>query len=424
MKKKKKIVKTIMTLIFFSLVAFIGFVIFRILNPITFGGFELREESEYPLRIVDENALDGFPIFEMMRYPYILDRFDISLTNASTEPIQFVAGPHGRPYDVTYESVLENNTLLLDHPQERFYVVVENFLTHSYHGNLGDLFSPRRETFILKLFYNLESISFRVGSQIYDEDEFVFRLAVGHQVHIPIYLDSSIEADNYLNSLTVGLFASPQYHTTNRFGDLNVRWPDSSPSHLAGEYVISDVDLGVTRHFQVSFGGNETVTHAPTFLELTQFDCTYCLYFNITTRDSLWNDDLANTIKMSPGSPITARPGEEIELLFAVRLNHVAEDEAQFFHLAENYAIIALLNWEQVPINGFPYLFFEQPNIHAPGEFDQGIMYLTAPNEPGFYEFIAFAVANPNKGVHHELDDFLRGAWTPISLRFTIEVVE
>jgi len=420
----KKTVKVVTLLAISVPLLFVSVIIFRILHPSTIGWFELREESEYPLRVIDENALDDFPIFEMMRYPYILDRFDISLTNESTNPIQFVAGSRERLDDVAYESSLENNTLVLNEPQERFYVVVENFLTHSYGGNLGDLFSPRRETFILKLFYNLESIPFRIDNQSYYAEEFVFRLAVGYQVHIPVYLDSSIEADTYLNSLTVGLFASPQYHTTNQFGDLNIRWPDLSSSHQAGQYELSNVDLGIVRHFQVSFGGNETVAHPSAFSEFNQFECRYCPSFGVVTRDTLLDGILERTINTSPSSPITARQGEEIELLFGIRLQSPTRADAEFYPPVENYAIIALLNWEQVSLSGLPYLFFEQPDIHAPGEFDQSIMYITAPDDLGFYEFIAFAVANPNQGTHHKLADELRGAWTPVSLRFTIEVVE
>jgi len=95
------------------------------------------------------------------------------------------------------------------------------------------------------------------------------------------------------------------------------------------------------------------------------------------------------------------------------------EDDLPPELVAENYVILALLDWQQIPLNGHPYLFVAVEGNDDENMTHYGRFTITVPEESGFYDFIAFVF--PNADYRKTWHSFI-----PIqaSFRFTIEVVE
>ena len=78
----------------------------------------------------------------------------------------------------------------------------------------------------------------------------------------------------------------------------------------------------------------------------------------------------------------------------------------------DGFKIVGLLNWEQIELNGMPY-FLHHNDIKESGAIE-GYFVIQAPTEPGYYDFVAFSVANPKETTLPQLAD--------VAFRFTLRV--
>lgn len=263
----------------------------------------------------------------------------------------------------------------LETPQDLIYVVVENRSRVT------------KMNFILKIFYNYEEIAFQVVGSEREVTEFLFSPPAGYESIIPIHLSESLESNEMANRLTVGIFMSPEQFASE---DEELVW--ETPLMLL--------------NFEINFGERGAL-----YLEVEPDFLTTELP-NMTHSGIMINNEsipLQDAVRVPP-SKWNVSPGEEVEMFFATNPSSIIDEEI------EEFLIISLLDWHQIAMNGNPYLLIslnEQNNEYG----HHGGFFITAPDEPGLYEFIAFLVPNPRS---------LNGPtnFYPLEagLRFTLEV--
>jgi len=397
--KRKKIIKNTIKILILASIP-IGILIALIGNSEMQMGsvLELASEPLEPIYEIEEAALDGFDIFNAMNRGPL---YEVRLTTVSEGVVEMI--------DDRFELLDFEPSLALDSPQHTLYAVFENFLHHE--EQQGRFIS--RDTFVMKLFLNYEEIAFRPLNQVDFTTAFFFRLDQGYQVHIPFQLSDELEANNYLNQLTVAVFATPERHTIDPLANLVFEG-------------LLELNLGTVSQFDLTFGGEEPIRLRDERTEVHRLSDAGSI-INVSPEFSDSDIELGNGLNMPP-SPWRVRVGEVIELAFTANIgyfpywpNPTPEDYPQ----VENYLLIGLLNWQQIELNAQPYLIIDSTSESGRGR-DYGFFSIIAPMEPGFYDFIVFVVPNPGKpragGVFSSEGG--RGIpWSPYSIRFTIEVM-
>lgn len=266
--------------------------------------------------------------------------------------------------DPSQESFDENGGISLETPQEPIFIQLAN-----------PTFSEK--TVMLKIFYNYEEIPFRIGNDSEYQRQKIFVLDPGYLIEIPIRMYHGIKANDYHNILTIGVFASPEHHSKN---------DDSSTIGSNFAQVLN---------FVVHYGGD------------LQLDLTY---FQQDSPEQL-SDILSRGIRVNQDSkelmitygtggvftmwpnPLRVLPGEMVEFSFFA--NPYTHD---FLEVLNDYLIISMIGWEQVHMNGLPFLYFEaRPHDMRNDVSDFGTFTIRMPDELGFHEFVVFIVPNPTQ---------------------------
>jgi len=264
----------------------------------------------------------------------------------------------------------------------------------------------------MKVFYNFEEIEFRPLNQTSFHTEFLFHLPEGYQVEIPIQLSELIEKDDYLNNLTIAVFANPQYNTVDPLAE----W--YSEIVFFDGLMLEDYGTGIVSNFAISFGGDQAIT-------LRNNDNDVYRNRNEVARGLTVNPEIFDpahgtmTFATSPPpSPWRVLPDETFDIPFATNLGVFPDEHdantTETSMVVDSFLIIGLLNWEQVELSGKSFVWAEVSDGFQEDESIEGVFTLTAPNEPGLYDFVAFAIGNP---IH--ATDLPFGF---IAMRFTIEV--
>ena len=277
-------------------------------------------------------------------------------------------------------SIVDFNSISLETLQDIIYIEIGNTST------IDDV------NLMLKVFYNYEEVPFQImGSDMY-VTEFLFLAPAGYDMIIPIKLDGNLEANDTINKLTIGTFWEPEYYAMLF-------------DHLEVENNFFD-DAGIVLDFEINYG-----TLGDLDLPVVTVD-PGVLIEDLMFHSLMINDDFeleaGADAAMNPPQPWQARAGEEVEMSF------VTNPHGIIFEEIEEYLIIAMLDWHQIPLNGQPYLL-----VNSVGTGQQGFFTITAPDEPGLYEFVAFLVLNPRN--LRSADNFFPHE---IAMRFTLEVTE
>jgi len=361
---------------------------------------EISTEPMQSIREINQDALEGFEIFSMMRESSI----EYALFSSNEPKGAF-------SFDVLEDITRSFEILTLDVPQDTIYIIFENFLAEA---EIADS-SPVRDTFILKLFYNYEVIAFRPLNQTYFDTEFLFSLSEGYQVHIPITLSEELELNDYLNNLTIAIFGTPERHTV----DLEAMFWHRFEHGDQYSYYLNDWGNGIVQNFTITYDGNLPQTLHGVYHDVKALESINIYQpLNIVHEIGELNEFNEIAVSMVTSSPLRASPNEELELVFSSSLgssHYKIESEREEAVKLENYLIIVLLDWEQIEINGLPYLLVDVTDDFMRYETRQGNFRIQAPAEPGFYDFVAFAIPNLVNPPLSEL-------YSPLSFRFTIEV--
>jgi len=248
--------------------------------------------------------------------------------------------------------------IYLETPQD------ELLLTLGNHTNVD-------RNFVLKLFYNYEEVDFSVvGTEEYSK-EFLFTLPSANQVEMPIRLDQNLTTSNSISKLTVAVFMAPE-----RFA-------------MQERKLFEDFNLGLVLNFEiVYYNDSELVLNFPSVEPSLRILEAYGIH-GLGINQEFNPPGYAIYV---PENPLMVSTGEEIEFGFVTNSTNWNYDQV---NVAEDYVIIVLLDWQQQPVNGQPFLLVNgspEPDIG-----DHGRFYITAPQDAGFYEMIAFLVPNPTQ---------------------------
>ena len=262
---------------------------------------------------------------------------------------------------------------------------------------------------IIKVFYNYQEATFRiVGSETY-VTEFIFTMPGGYDVDIPFHLDPTLEAGETLSKLTVAVFPNPENFTMQE---------------QESEDSVHYFHTGLVLDFEINYGSD-----LPLSLSVPESD-------TVDDVHDMWGIFTVNAESepvigggfMPPPYLLQVTPNEQVELAFFGNMSvwemvGMAPHGEAIERTTEitDYLIISMLDWQQIPMNGDPYLWLRGREGERGGVTygQHGRFYIEAPSEPGFYEFVAFLVHNPKSSFAWE-------TFVPLEVatRFTIEVVE
>jgi len=357
-------------------------IIFYLVFPsemLYFGVFELSDNVT-PIRLIEGNSInEDIAIFA------VETRWDTYGLHATTEISDAFSFANN---DV-------NNSLVLHSAEDIIYVVFENFLPNIRRPE-DRVFEPR-DTFILKVFYEFEEIEFRVGNQKDFEMEFIFNLTEGYQIHLPIQLSEDIEINNQWGNLTIGIFATPEYNTV----DPLAKWYTyCSTCPIEFRTTLNGEPVGAVKNFTLSIG-ESYANQGYSFVETE---------VRLSVNPEFQREHFDNLLGATPPSPWTVSPGEEVKLGFAIHHGDYHGNSPQA--RVDDFVIVGLLNWEQVELNNLPYLLeYSELGVH---ETIASYFVITAPEKSGYYDFIAFIVANTSEANSFPTAD--------TTVRFTIKV--
>jgi len=283
----------------------------------------------------------------------------------------------------------------IEMPQDRLNININN-------ENFEDV------NVIVKVFYNYQEAYFRLANTEDYMTEFVFTMPGGYVVDLPIYLDSTFEKSDSLSKLTVAIFPAPERFVMQDHEDLFF-----DPQH----------NVGLALDFELNYGSDSPLVLS--LQESNYVDDIYNLWASFMVN--IDSGPLTGGDTKLPPRLLQVKPTEEVELFFVADLSKSEmrsvslSGEIESSTEITDYLIISMLDWQQIPMNGDPYLWITaRENDRDGGIYGQhGRFFITAPEEPGFYEFVAFLVHNPTSGF--SWDTFVP---LEIAMRFTIEVVE
>lgn len=361
--------------------------------------FELFDGEVSVIRQIDGDALEGLNVVEERRM------FNVYALHAQVEQLDAFSF-----FDDNNEWLKLDQILHLEAPQDTIYITFGNFITEQ--GTQMSL--PMRENFVLKVFYNLNEIEFRPLNQALFDTEFLFHLPEGYQVEIPIQLSKLLDKDDYLNHLTVAIFANPQHHTVDPLAEWYI------DDGFAG-VIMNDYGTGIVSNFAISFGGDLEVVSEVKSHEIDRNTDSFISGLAVDPEFFTRDPEIWGNFPGIPPSPWRVLQGEEIKMAFAVNLGIFSEfldSPLVVDPIVDRFQIIGLLNWEQVELSGDPYIFGEALDGFQIDEGIQGTFTIAAPDEPGLYDFIAFAISNPID--NRDFPSHYRHI--EIAMRFTIEV--
>ena len=294
------------------------------------------------------------------------------------------------PYDFEWDwdnDVFFDGSLLLNESSDVLVARVENI-------------SASDHNFVLKIFLNYETVPFRVLDEEAFAPAFLFSLTSGYQLEIPFVLDIEMPDENEMFKLTAAVFSDPEYHVVNM---------DAFDQYLLG-------GMGTVLNFDLYFGERQDIhLDVQSHVALAQRENEGFASLRINTQLDV--ADFHQRGYSQPmrlvGSVLQVSPGEVIDLAFFANLY------VERRMVVEEYVILALLDWEQVELNGLPYLLMQVEDHDFDELVEYGHFTIVAPDEVGLYEFVAMIIPNPR-----EINTFDHYRPIELSDRFTIEVVE
>jgi len=255
-------------------------------------------------------------------------------------------------------------------PDEVFYGVIELDDVADYlNAQVGSLAS-HDFYFVLKVFINYEEVAFRVKGEDYYAIEFVFLLEPGYQMDIPFALDRTLLEEDITYKLTALMLLVDQDQIINEENHNFFAW---------GMILNYDLIIGTGSEIDFDPEPNATILSRE---EATNF-------IDIYIAPELKLNEYGNRAR--PDLYMQVKRGEDIALYFdTTPQQHPA-------YQLENYLIIGLLNGQQIPLDGNPFLFVEASGHEFNHITDIGSFTIEGIDEVGYHDFIVVLIPNPAK---------------------------
>lgn len=250
--------------------------------------------------------------------------------------------------------------------------------------------SNSNHIYTIRLFLNYEPIAFQVlGEEGYAE-QFDFMISSGYSAFVPFVLNSNQLAEDASYKLTAAVFVDHHIHAadwegredftflTEFYGDFAPWW--SPPS------MVLNYDLTVGEGGVESFDFLESEIDERIELPQEIGPELFVMWATESMRPGIESND-AYLLERR----IEANPGEELRFSAWVLPSSPFDNV-----LIDDYLFISLLNSEPVPMNEQPFLYVNLEDNMIVGPFADRIDFtITAPLNPGNYEFVSFIIHNP-----------------------------
>jgi len=250
--------------------------------------------------------------------------------------------------------------------------------------------SASAHIYTVSLFLNYEPIAFRVlGEEDYNE-RFDLVIPRGYHTFIPFVLDSERLELNANYRLTVAVFVDKHIHASE--------WAEREDFEFLSRVYYNDpwwspMMLVLNYDLITGAGGIESFD----FLE-SDIDERVYLSLRVGPELLIMSTEDSIILGVDPleefllDRRIEASPGEEL------RFSAWAQPSTSLIDRAEDYLIISLLNAEQIPMNGNPFLYVNLADRLTDKPFAERIDFtIIAPLIPGKYEFVSFIITNPTR---------------------------
>lgn len=250
--------------------------------------------------------------------------------------------------------------------------LITNSLDYPFTVNFSN-YTETGSNFVMKVFYDNREVKFKLSDTY--ETSYTFYLNSMESIELPLYIDNSIELDDYMHKLTVAIFDN---------ADIN-----------AADIETSIRFYGICLDYEIyKNSDNIEFKDIPSFSEYTLL--TDKQYSGIMVTDAAASSD--TTAVSLPSYEITCERNEELNLYYYMGNDYASE-----------YLMLLLLDWNQIYVDG--------ENIYC--QVDDSLAYnnftITVPSEPGKYELCAICIYDPY--THVEDRDAAK-----LSYRFTIIV--
>lgn len=290
------------------------------------------------------------------------------------------------PYTLRSEEELEADPNFINFVSFQLF----NQDDHLYIGI--DATSINDHTYTIVLFLNYEQIAFQVLGEAAYHNQFDLIVPSAYTAFIPFTLDFDQIPEDGSYRLTLAVFTDLHIHAAeweeqedfeflSRIYRHLESWNPWSPPYRVLNYDLIIGEDGVESFDFVESEIDDQVQLAQsTTPDLWVIWESETMVLDLELDSPLWLD-----------RHIEAIPGEELHFSAWALPLPIWEDS-----VIEDYLIISLLNGEQIPLNGKPFLYVNltEPVIDEP--IAQRIDFtITAPMEPGSYEFVSFLVPNP-----------------------------
>lgn len=216
--------------------------------------------------------------------------------------------------------------------------------------------------FVMTVYYDYEQIDFQIGEDGISDKEYIFTLEDGYEITLPIYLPEEIEKDG-AHKLLVSFCIGSDVHAMNLEEFSN--W------------------YGFQKVYDVVFDVENT-----TFVEITDFnapDKTVDLLYSFSLNQDYSYSIIDTQIMPHPPKVLNAKCGETVDLMY-----NISNNVAGVVNNGE-VLIIVSVGFKQVTIDGELYKLLTIPD----GKTGMGDLKIQAPQDPGYYEVIAYAITNP-----------------------------
>jgi len=299
--------------------------------------------------------------------------------------------------DIEYWGGFEFGVSALDlvlAPDELWYGVIELADTTEYLSAHVGSGASHDFYLVFKVFINYEEVAFRVRGEEDYAMEFVFLLESGYRVNIPFTLDLGPSVENMTYKLTASVFIVDQNQVINEENHDDFTW---------GMGMVLNHDLIIGTGSDINFEPEPNATI------LSREEATN--FIDIYVAPELKLNEFGNRAR--PDLYMQVRRDEDIELYFDTT------PQPHHAYQLENYLIIGLLNGQQIPLDGNPFLFVDLGEHEFNHITDIGSSTIEGIDEVGHHDFIMILIPNPAK--RNSLANSLP---LQFSNRIIIEVIE
>lgn len=238
--------------------------------------------------------------------------------------------------------------------------------------------------FIMNVYYDYNAIDFKIDDTGKYDQKYIFHLADGYEIELPLYLPKDLEMSGS-HKLLITFCIGPELHAKD-LGEL-IDW--------YGSATIQDV---VFEPDSINFSNMKEYQKPPKTLPL---------HYTYTLNQDYDYDVIKTKIMPNPPVVLTVKPDERFELVY----NASYSDKSK----SGQALLLFTIGFKQAFINDDKYLLLEIPK----GSTGIGKIELTAPKEPGLYEIISYQVCSPFEKYDSQLTTQFK---IMQSTRFTLEV--